>query len=261
MSPAPDNADALSAREPEMEAFLRRLAPSVGTAWQGASPAEIDEIQTYAGQELPGFYVWLLARVGQNAGPLPAVYRAFYARHVLTAYRSGEFFKDPPELFIARFDDPFMPLEIFYDLSQPQRNDALIDERETTGDVTSMTETLREWLAWASLNTMRINGAPQQCRGGFVLPEDQDVSAQLFPILNDIGFVRSVPGGQYCGVFERADAALSCKISAEAAKRHLLSYRLGGSDAGSMRRVLGEIATNTSIKVTAEEWQPPLPVT
>ena len=42
----------------------------------------------------------------------------------------------------------------------------------------------------------------------------------------------------------------------EAPRMHY--FNLGGPDAGRLRRILGEIATETSLEVEIDEWEPPL---
>jgi hypothetical protein len=237
-----------------LEALLLRMAPQAQQQWEGASADEIDRIQQLAGQDLPSFYRWLLGRVGRNAGPLPEIYRAFYARNVIEAHRT-EFEPDPPILFIARLDDPLFPLYLYYDLSKQVRDDAWVDGHQADGGLTDSTETLRELLAWMSVLVLRIQPSPQKCDGTFV-DRDGDVSAQLTQAMTSLGFTEPIPTGSFCKIFERDGATLVGKVSAQPKNAYMLTFHFGGPDAGLLRRVLGEIALQTQIKITVSEWTP-----
>lgn len=243
--------------EPEMEAFLLRIAPSLANEWQGASEQEIDAIERIAGQELPRYYRWFLSKMGRDAGPLEEPFAAYSAQTVLSAYENGEVDVEPPLLFIARMEDPFMSLEMYYDLGRRTRDDAFV-VNVMGGELSNDAETLRERMAWTALIKLRVNTSAQWCRGR-LKDHGGDVAGQLGPVLADIGFTSPIPTGPYCGVYERADAALACKVEAEAANGDLLIFNLGGPDSGVLRRILGEIATKTSIEVTISKWAPPLP--
>lgn len=243
--------------EPEMEAFLLRLVPGLEQAWQGATQEEIAEIAEIAGQELPPFYRWFLARMGRSAGPLRQPLAAYSVRTVLSAYDNGEVDLEPPLLLIARTDDPIMPMELYYDLGRRVRDDAFVVS-SVGHELTNDAETLRERLAWTLLIKLRINPSPQRCTGRFKA-SGGDVAEHLAPVLAGLGFVSSVSTGPYCGVYERSDVALACIVDAEPENRDLLIFDVGGPSAAVLRRLLGEIAAQTDIEVNVTGWDPPLP--
>jgi hypothetical protein len=246
------------AQEP-LEAMLLRLAPRADQDWQGASADEIQMIQQFAGQELPAFYRWLLGRVGRNAGSLPEFYRAFYARKAIEAYESDDVDTEPPILFIARLEDAVFPLDLYYDLSQPARDDAWVDGYQTDGGLTYSAETLRELLGWMSIQALKIVRSPQQCSGTFV-DRDGDLTEDLTRVITSLGFTEPLPTGSFCKIFERDDIALVCKLGAQTQKAYLRAFSLGGPDAGVLRRVLGEVTVRTQIEIQISEWTPSVEV-
>ena len=141
--------------EAEMESFLLHLVPNDDKEWEGASNAEIEEIENLSGQKLPSFYRWLISRVGKNIGSLPQEYNAFNAQKVIELYQNGEINTKPPFLFIERFEDPIMPMDLYYDLSRQTHNDAFVVGGVGT-ELSNKSETLREWLAWSTLIALRI---------------------------------------------------------------------------------------------------------
>jgi hypothetical protein len=241
--------------EPEMDALLGRLAP--GGEFEGATVEQVAALEKLAGGALPEFYRWWLSKMGTNAGPLERQCAPYYARHVINAYETGEADTEPPLLFIGRFDDPVMPMDVFYDLSRPKRNDALV-VTQVGGEFTNAAETFRERLAYSIMMALRINRSPQRCRG-MLVDERGDVSGLLVPILEYLGFESAVPHGQFCGIYDRTDAALVYKIEVEPDSGDVLSFSLGGADSATLRRILGEITTKSEIEVTIREWTPPLP--
>lgn len=243
--------------EPEMEAFLLRLVPGLADEWEGATDEEIRAIEVIAGQPLPRFYRWFLARMGRDAGPLEEPFAAFSARAVLSAYESGDAPAEADLLLLARIDDPFMPLEVYYDLSRRIREDALVVTAQG-GELSNAAETLREWMAWATLIKARVHAAPQRCRGWFSA-RSGDLAEPLSRTLAELGFTRPIPSGRFCAVYERPDAALACKVEVEEEHSGLLIFNLGGADPGTLRRILGEIAASGEVEVEISAWTPPLP--
>jgi hypothetical protein len=244
--------------EPEMEAFLRRLVPGVERQWQGASEEEIAEIEEIAGQELPRFYRWFLSTMGRSTGSLPPFFASFTVQKVLSAYDDGEVSAEPPLLFIARMDDPIMPLEVYYDLNRRARDDAFAMTGAAGDELSHDAETLREWMAWLALTILAINPSPQWCRGR-LKARGGSAATNLASVLTDLGFSSPLPTGPYCCLFARSDAAFACKVDAEQDNHDLLIFNLGGPDAGMLRRLLGEISTKTDLEVSVSKWNPPLP--
>lgn len=242
--------------EQEMEALLVRLAPGAHREFEGATSEDIARIEELAGSALPEFYRWLLTSCGTNAGRLERFFAPYYARNVLNAYDTGEVDIDPPSLFIARFEDPIVSMDVYYDLSRPSRDDALV-VTSFSGELTNSAETLREWLAYGIVTGIRINRSRQRCYG-MLDDEEGNVSGALVPVLESLGFVSSVRHGAFCGIFERPDAAFVYKIEVEPDSADVLSFSLGGQDVTTLRRILGEIATKTRIAITIRDWMPPL---
>jgi len=248
--------------EPEFEAWLRRQYPDDEAEWEGATEENIARVEAIAGQPLPRFYRWFLSTLGgdpESLPEVPKVYRACSVDIVLGAYERGELARvGPPFLFIGEIEDPMLTMSFFYDLSRPIRDDAMVMTHYTGMGMSESSETLREWLAWASLLGTRVLKSPQHCSGRLESPSGA-VMAQIEPVLATLGFVEVVPHGPFCGAYEREDAALALKVEPEAESDDLLIFVLGGPDAKTLRRLLGTLSTEGEIEVKISKWKPPLP--
>lgn len=243
--------------ESEIEGLLLKLVPGLDKEWRGASDEEIAQIEEIAGQELPGFYRWFLSKMGASAGRLAEPLARFAAQAVIDAYENGEVDPEPPLLFLARLEDPLMPQEMFYDLRVRTRDDALVMTGVVGDGLASTTETLREWVARTIFTKLRVHRCAQQCQGWFKDSEG-DVAGKLAPLLGSLGFTCPIATGSFCGIYDRADTAMSCGIRPKPENTDMLVFELGGGDAATLRHLLGMIATQTSIEINIDEWTPPL---
>lgn len=241
-------------QEAEMQAFLRRVVPGFPQQCVGATEDQIQRLDRLSGGRLPGFYRWFLRTMGGDPGPLEPLLNGFAVRNVLKAHDSQ--FETPPELFlIAASDDELMPIARYYDLDASVRDDALVlvgALHDTEADPTF--ETLREKVAWSVALVFGVIGAPHRCKGKFRGSEDS-VSSELEAMLESLGFTAPVAPQRYCKVMEARDATLVCTMPPDATDKGLFFFRLGGSDPGGLRGILGEIAEKTSIEVEIDKWQ------
>lgn len=242
--------------EPEMDALLSRLAPGLDQKCEGASEEEIGELEAMAGEELPGFYRWFLKKLGRDAGPLPDFFEAYSVRTVLTAYADGDVPREPQTLLIARMEDPVMRQELYYDLGQRTREDALV-VRGAAGDGEAGAETLREWLAYLTLFARRVRPMPQRC-AGILGSSAGNVVDKLTPVMIELGFSSPIATGPYCALHEREDMVLVAKNDPEPENLESLVFRLGGTDAATLRRLLGHLATAGDLEIRAVDWEPNL---
>lgn len=240
----------------DMEALLLRIVPAAERAtWTGATPEQIDAIEAIAGRPLPQFYRWFLARMG---GSYVTRRQDLGAQTVLDAYRRGVVSPDPRYLLIGRNPDPVMPRLVFYDLDAPCRDDAMVATRPESGLPWEQDfETLREKLAWGMLLRNRVAGCAQTCLGSFT-DDAGEVFTELTPMMAHLGFGCPIPTGAFCGLYERDDAVMACMSTVKESNRGLQFFELGGPDAGLLRRLLGEIATGTSLEIEIDEWEPSL---
>ncbi|HYO58686.1 SMI1/KNR4 family protein [Archangium sp.] len=244
--------------EPEMEDLLLRIVPGLAEQWQGSTPDEIAQIERIAGHPLPPFYRWFLSRMGQSMGPLSNSTLDFSAQRVLTCYAEGLVVPDPRFLLIAYESDEMMPLHLFYDFSAPIRNDALVTKRDAQGgELYDMFETLREKLARGALFRFRVSEMPQQCKG-LVEGAHPDFLSRLDPVMSSLGFTQPIATGRICRLYERPDAAMICDRTPRAGVGNRVTFTLGGSNAGTLRKILGEIATESSLEVLVRKWIPEL---
>jgi hypothetical protein len=246
-----------------MDALIARIVPKAEQAtWKPATPEQIARIEEIAERPLPSHYAWFLRTMG-GAFPHPQFgheRQDLRAATVIRAYDDGIVDPDPRYLLIGRIPDPAMPELVFYDLDAPARDDAMVVMcTEGTSTLRPMFETLREKLAWGMLRKHRVAGCPQRCEGSLSDEGGGEVLASLGPALASLGFSSPVPTGPYCGLFEREDAALTSMVSVSDANRSLQLFNLGGPDATTLRRILGEVATMASIEVRINRFQPPLP--
>ncbi|QSQ18416.1 hypothetical protein JY572_26325 [Myxococcus landrumensis] len=151
-----------------------------------------------------------------------------------------------------------MPLHVFYDFDEPAREDALVTERDAMGgELYDRFETLREMLAWGALLRFRVNKMPQKCEG-ILSSDDPDLLSHLDPLMSSLGFIKPIPTGPRCGLYERHDAVMICKRTPREELLGHQAFRLGGRDAGVLRKILGRMATESSLEVEVDEWTPAL---
>lgn len=245
--------------EPELEALLLRLVPELAGGWQGASLQEIDRIEALAGRPLPRPYRWFLMRMGGSMGPLQYRSLDFSAAQVLSCYEQGLIRRDPRLFMIGYETDEIMPLHLFYDFDHPARDDARVTLIHAMGGARhAQFDTLREMLAWGGLSTLGIGKLPQVCRGS-LRGESGAVLSQLDAVMFPLGFKKPIPTGVNCGLYERGDASLSASATPRDPPDHLHFFNFGAADAGTLRRILGVIANESSLEVTIKSWTPPLP--
>jgi hypothetical protein len=246
--------------EAAMEELLLRVVPGLKEQWKGATPDEIARIERIAGRPLPPFYRWFLSRMGQSMGPLAYPRLDFSAQRVLERYAEEWVEPHPRLLLIAHDSKEMMPMSLFYDLDDAARGDALVAAKEegaNENDLYERFETLREMLAWGALSEFRLGTMPQRC-GGTFSGDQPDILSLVEPVMSSLGFKQPISTGPYCGLYERADAAMICKGMPRHGFDEARSFSLGGSDAGVLRKILGEIATASSLKVEVTEWTPAL---
>ncbi|MDC0715844.1 SMI1/KNR4 family protein [Nannocystis bainbridge] len=239
-----------------MERFLARLMPGIDLGWEGASTAEIREIEALAGRPLPDFYRWFLARMGRNMGALGYASVDFSAARILACYREELRSPDPRYLLIGYEDDPVVPMHTWYDLARPMRGDALVLSRGIGDPLIQLDfETFREQLAWKAMLNFRLDALPASCKGSFK-SHRADVRARLDQAMNALNFEQPVPSGDFCGIFDRTDAAMICSVTPREEPEKILFFRLAAANAGTMRRILGVIARETDLEVVIDPGQP-----
>jgi hypothetical protein len=243
--------------EPETEEFLLRLVPDLADRWQGATPEQVDELSRLAGRPLPRFYQWFQLRMGRDMGPLSYRSLDFSASRVIASYAEPLLLPNPRFFMIGFESNEMMPLHVLYDFDFSVRDDARVTRRHVMGgSFHPQFETLREMIVWGIAVNNGVEAKPQKCDGMLVDP-DGDVIAQLEPVMRSLGFSIPVPTGSLCGIFERADAFMVTS-STPGADPGIHAYRMGGNDSVAMRRVLGEISSETELEVDIDEWDPRL---
>ncbi len=244
--------------EPELEALLLRIVPNLAHDWKGASPEEIEALEDLVeltGHDFPPFYRWFLSRLGGGVGALHPILRGFTATSVLAAYRSGSVDLGRTQFLIGRMPDPLMPLDVYYDLACPMREDALVSTAVMeAGPERKTAETFREWLAAGALRGFRVLQMPNSCFGAFV-DAGEAVAEQLETVMHALGFTSPLPAtGPHCRLYERDDMAMVAKSSVEPSSLGILVFDIGGPTVASIRRVFGEIGTRTSLQIDVERW-------
>ena len=244
--------------EPEMEDLLLKSVPGLAEQWQGTTPDVIARIELLAGRSLPLFYRWFLTHMGQSMGLLAYPRLDFSARRVLACYTEKLVVPHPRFLLIGHESNEMMPLHIFYDLDSPARADARVTKRHARGgELHDQFETLREMLAWGAFSSYRVGKMPQRCKG-ILTCDHPDVLSLLDPLMINLGFRKPIPTGPFCGLYERRDTAMICSSTPRNEPEGIQAFSLGGTDAGTLRRILGSIATESSLEVEVNEWTPAL---
>lgn len=238
--------------EPDLERFLARLVPGIDQDWQGATADEIAAIEAIAGRPLPPFYLWFLTRMGRDMGALVFATVDFSPARVLECYREEIITPDPRYLLIGYETDEIVPMHVWYDLDRPNRDDALV-LRQGIGDPLTQLEfeTFREMLAWKALLNNKIQVYPYRCEGEF-RSDGPDVYARLDRVIDALGFERPIPVGRFCGIFDRPDAAMVCSVTPRNTREKLLFFELAAEDPGTLRKILGVIATQSELEVRVD---------
>lgn len=244
--------------ETRMEALLLDLGPQVGRDWSGVGEEEIAQVEALARRPLPPFYRWFLGRFGHTMGTFTYRSLDFSCKGVLAAYAEQRVEHDPRYLLIAYDHDPAYPSHAFYDLDRPVRDDALVVAGELLDedDLVPSFETLREMIAWGALASHGVYKRPQRCVG-MLESTKGDALSQLDPVLRAFGLEPSIETGRYCGVYRGPAFDLVSK-SMPGAHPHLQGFMVGGTDASKIRRLLGEVTTQTSLELKISEWDPPI---
>lgn len=244
--------------EPEMEKLIRRLVPDAARL-VGAPEDDIKRLETLAERTLPSFYVWFLSRMGRSMGPVAYPRMDCSARRIISCYEDGECPADDRHLLIGFSSDEMRPLHLLYDFAFPARDDARVVKMEDfEGDDHPQFETFREMFAWGKFATLRVLSAPQRCRGVFI-DDENDVLAKLNPLMESLGMQlpERIQTGAHCALYERPGAAMVTRATV-GAEPHVHSFTFGGSDVGVLRRILGEIETQSTLHLQLTEWNPPL---
>ncbi|QRK12598.1 SMI1/KNR4 family protein [Archangium violaceum] len=241
-----------------MEELLLRIVPGLSEQWKGATPDAIAQIERIAGRPLPSFYRWFLNRMGQSMGPLAYPTLDFSAQRVLSCYAKKLVVPEQRFLLIAYESDEVMPLHLFYDFTAPAREDALVTTRAAQeGELSDDFETLREMLAWGAFSLFRVEGMPQMCSGS-LKGNDPDFLSDLDLLMSSLGFTSPISTGPLCRLYERHDATMICRGTPRAGRGNRRTFNLGGRNAGTLRRILGEITTQSSLEVKVKDWAPAL---
>jgi hypothetical protein len=112
-------------------------------------------------------------------------------------------------------------------------------------------------LAWGALLGFRVNKMPQRCRA-LLTGDDPDILSHLDPVMAALGFTSPVPTGPCCGLYERLDVAVVCNKTPRDEPEAIMVLKIGGPDSGTLRRILGTIAAESSLRLKVREWEPPL---
>ncbi|MCY0994416.1 SMI1/KNR4 family protein [Nannocystis sp. ILAH1] len=241
-----------------MEAFLLDLVPGLQDAWVGATEDEVARIEAIAGRPLPRFYRWFLMRMGHDMGPLAYPTADFSAPKVLECYARRLFAPNPRFLMIGYESDEMMPLHFFYDFEHSIREDARVTKSHAVGGgFHHVFDTFREKLTWGTFLAFHLTTLPQSCVGSFKQRDGGDLRATLDPIMESLGFVHPVSTGPNCGIYRSAEASMVTYAGPEGLPGYQ-TFRLAGDDAARLRRVLGHLGRDSSLRVDVDEWRPQL---
>jgi len=241
-----------------MEALLLGLFPDLPLYWHGASEEDIARMEAIAGRPLPRFYRWFLSRMGRSMGPLAYPSMDFSVAKILSCYNEELVLPNPRLLLIGYEQNEDMPLHLFYDFDFPARDDVRVTKRHFLGGpIYNGFETFREKLAWGKFLTERVEKLPQRCEGSF--RGTGDVVQALDSVMDNLSFKKLIPTGDCCALYDRPDAAMTIQSTPDEPPSLFHFFDLGGSSTGVLRRILGNIGTETRFDVKITSWTPPLP--
>jgi hypothetical protein len=240
--------------ETAFETLLLRLWPGIREECVGASPDEIQEIEEIAGQPLPSFYRWFLQKMGGDLGPFRFPRLDFRTATILSKYRTWHVSRDPRYLLIAWHSDTKMPNHLFYDLHAAVRGDALVIRGDADAAVLgNRSETLCEMFTHRTMLWYRVNMSECVCWGSFKV-EAGALVPLLRPTLDALGFTCPVPTGEFCGVYERQDAALVYSVPPDSQPTRFVVFHLGGASEGLLRQILGTMGLDAGVQVKIDRW-------
>ncbi|WP_434427398.1 hypothetical protein [Nannocystis pusilla] len=154
--------------------------------------------------------------------------------------------------------DEMMPLHFFYDFQHSVREDARVTKSHALGGgFHHVFDTLREKLTWGSFLAFHLITLPLSCIGSFKRRDGGDLRATLDPIMESLGFVRPVETGPNCAIYRSPQASMATYSGPEGLPG-FQTFRLAGQDSARLRRVLGQLGCESSLRVEVDEWRPPL---
>lgn len=245
---------------PGLEAFLIRTIPGLSKLWVGAMPWQIQRIEAIAGRPLPTFYHWFLSSMGASMGPLTMGTLDFSAERILSCYDDGVVPRDPRYLLIGYECDSLDAEHYFYDLDSPCGDDAGIVSRALDDENTDIRwESLHELLGRNACLHHAVRRSQAWCEGRFLV-EGADLFDVLDPAMDSLGFTRPVRCGRFCRIYEHEAATpMACYSPPSEGPVRSMFFDLGGSDATTLRRILGTIASRSPLTIEVLAWEPPLP--
>ncbi|NVB38891.1 SMI1/KNR4 family protein [Pseudenhygromyxa sp. WMMC2535] len=235
-----------------LETLLCSLVSGADQSWQGASPEDLAQLEQVSGAKLPAAYRAFLARMGRDLGTSRFSSLDFSIAKIISCYEQGVVQPDERFLLIGWEEDDEMMPHVFYDLSRPIRQDALVINRDLDGSSNSPEfETFREFVAWSAIYTLGILEQPCHCMGS--LTNEKDVREHLDPAMAAMGFNSPIETGPYCGLYREQRAWLTTLAPIEIGPTHH-GFMLGGPSEAELRAILGRIATSTPLELEIETW-------
>ena len=234
----------------ELEALLLWLEPSRAGTWQGASGAEIDQLEQLAGQPLPGLYRWFLSRMGGTSSSLKGYPTfAFSASQIISCYANEEVAPDRRFFLIGWDCDDYLPQHLFYDFEHRTAVDArVVLQPSVYGPQNSLYESLRMLVATTEFVLSRVLRFAQQCSGRFKM-KGIGLRGPLDQIMSRLGYQKPVAADLHAALFDRGDSAMSLKYNPGKSSNTNLFFQFGGTDACVLREVLDTLADELQLEV------------
>ncbi|MEM7152014.1 MAG: hypothetical protein AAF799_04190 [Myxococcota bacterium] len=245
--------------EPELEALLVRLVPDMRSRWQSASEADIEALETIAGEELPRCYQWFLRRLGRGWADIGFGTHDFSAQTIVAGHARGLFPPHEGMMCIAHDTAEWEPQLRYYDLAHPADDDAPVfmagPEAE---DFEGEYESLRALIASTIFRNHYVRRMPHRCAGLLVDDGEGNATTALLPVLEDLGFSTPVATGSLCQLYEDGTHVLHSYRSPESTAPYVLPFDLGAPSVAALRKLLGIICTSTDLVAENLTWDPAL---
>lgn len=248
--------------EPEAEALLLDLYPSLANEWKGATDEQIDRIEIIAKRPLPRFYKWFLLRMGQSTGPIAWRGMVWSASAILRCYEEPSFkdsLSDPRFLLIGFETSQLEPLHAFYDFEHPSDGDCRLVYRYIDDEPNEVTrnasDSFRESFVGGEIRKVAINSRPVRCEGMISWKSGKSMQ-RLGVTMASLGFSQpiSVTGENY-GMYLRGDAAMAVESPLDS-KGEYSFFDLGGAKEKDLREILGAIELELDAQTTVDSWNP-----
>ncbi len=247
--------------EPEFERMLAQLIPNVSDKYKGASETEIKKIEEIAGQKLPNFYYWFLAKISRSEEILKGITKIFSPTRVLDGFKplfEGCDEEDPSNipkgLFCIGSEENYNDINpgfYYYDLKKTIRDDApLLIHFDCEIEVKY--ETFREMITNEIFLLNKFHPAKNKESGYFIIPS-VDKMRSVDDFMKTLKAKALSSGGDYFKLFQLNDTFIAMQIDVECYMKYQVFIRACGGTPDEISKLLEKMGTHLNIEIKISE--------